>query len=149
VDAIIVNRIYPKESMSGYFHQWMKNQEEALKDIGESFAGVPIFYLELLKHELRTIDRLTSVASTLYGEYNPEEILFRETIFSTDREGDAEIFRISLPFFELKDMELLQKGDELTLIIKNERRSFILPAKLKNKEVQGAKYEDGLLKLSF
>ncbi|MDF2908783.1 MAG: arsA1 [Herbinix sp.] len=149
VDAIIVNRIYPKESMSGYFHQWMKNQEEALKDIGESFAGVPIFYLELLKHELRTIDRLTSVASTLYGEYNPEEILFRETIFSTDREGDVEIFRISLPFFELKDMELLQKGDELTLIIKNERRSFILPAKLKNKEVQGAKYEDGVLKLSF
>lgn len=149
VDAIIVNKIYPKESMSGYFYPWMKNQEEALKDISESFAGVPIFYLELLKHELRTIERLTSVASDLYGEHNPEEILFKGTIFSTDREGETEVFRISLPFFELKDMELLQKGDELTLIIKNERRRFILPAKLKNKEVQGAKYEDGVLKLSF
>jgi arsenite-transporting ATPase len=135
--------------MSGYFHQWMKNQEEALKDIRESFAGVPIFYLELLKHELRTIDRLTDVASTLYGEYNPEDILFKETIFTVEHEGDTEVFKISLPFFELKDMDLLQKGDELTLIIKNERRSIILPAKLKNKEVQGAKYEDGVLKLSF
>ncbi len=149
VDAIIINRIYPKESMSGYFHQWMKNQEEALKDIRESFAGVPIFYLELLKHELRTINRLTVVASTLYGEYNPEDILFKETIFTVEQEGDTEVFKISLPFFELKDMDLLQKGDELTLIIKNERRSFILPAKLKNKEVQGAKYEEGLLKLNF
>ncbi len=149
VDAIIVNKIYPKESMSGYFHQWMKNQEEALKDIRESFTGVPIFCLELLKHELRTIDRLTDVASTLYGGYHPEEILFQDTIFSMEREGESEVFKISLPFFELKDMDLVQKGDELTLTIKNERRSFILPAKFKNKEIQGAKYEEGVLKLSF
>ena len=65
VDAIIVNKVYPKESMSGYFHQWMKNQEEALIDIRESFAGIPVFYLELLKHELRTVDRLTEVAATI------------------------------------------------------------------------------------
>ncbi|MDF2484474.1 MAG: arsA1 [Herbinix sp.] len=149
VDAIIVNRIYPKESMSGYFHQWMKNQEEALEDIKESFAGVPIFYLELLKHELRTIDRLSKVAIDLYGECKPEAILYRETIFRTVKEGDKEIFVISLPFFELKDMELLQKGDELTLIIKNERRRFILPGKLKDREIQSAKYEEGVLKLSF
>ncbi len=149
VDAIIVNKVYPKESLSGYFSPWMKNQEEALEDISESFAGIPIFYLELLRHELRTLECLTAVASDLYGKYNPEEILFKETIFSTGREGDVEVFKISLPFFELKDLELLQKGDELTLIIKNERRRFILPSKLKKKEVQGAKYENGILKLSF
>jgi arsenite-transporting ATPase len=46
-------------------------------------------------------------------------------------------------------MELTQKGDELLLVIKNERRRFILPNKLKSKEIIGAKYEDGVLKLSF
>jgi arsenite-transporting ATPase len=149
VDAIIVNRIYPQESLSGYFHQWINNQEEALKDIRESFAGIPIFYLELLKQELRTIKRLNKAAETLYESTKPEEIMFQDKIFTTEKSGDGELFKISLPFFDLKDMELTQKGDELTLIIKNERRSFILPAKLKNKEIQGAKYEDGMLKLTF
>jgi len=137
------------ESLSGYFHQWIKNQEEALADIKESFVGIPVFYLELLKHELRTIDRLKSVSGSLYGDVNPEAILFKDTIFTTEKSGDQELFKIALPFFELKDMELMQKGDELTLVIKNERRKFILPNKLKNKEVQSAKYEDGFLKLIF
>ena len=149
VDAVIVNKIYPGEAMTGYFHPWMKKQEEALTDIRESFAGVPIFYLELFKSELRTISRLTEVASDLYGEADPEEVFFVGTVFSVEKEGETDWFNISLPFFELKDMELLQKGDELTLTIKNERRKFILPSKLKSREVQGAKYENGVLKLRF
>jgi arsenite-transporting ATPase len=149
VDAIVVNKIYPKESLTGYFHKWIQNQEEALNDIKESFAGVPIFYLELLQQELRTIDRLKGVASSLYGDRNPEDILFCNVVFSVEKELDKDIFKIALPFLELKDMDLSQKGDELTLIIKNERRKFTLPNKLKNKEIESAKYENGMLKLIF
>jgi arsenite-transporting ATPase len=149
VDAIIVNRIYPQESLTGYFHQWIKSQEEALKDITESFADIPVFHLELQKQELRTIEKLRKVADLLYKDMDPEQIFFHDVIFTTEKTGEKEIFKISLPFFELKDMDLSQKGDELTLIIKNERRKFILPPKLKNREVRSAKYEDGMLKLTF
>lgn len=149
VDAIIVNKIYPGESLTGYFHPWMKNQEEALEDIKESFSGVPIFYLELLRHELRTIARLKEVADALYHGEKPDEIMFKSKIFETEKVGDQELFHIFLPFFEQKDMELSQKGDELILVIKNEKRKFILPNKLKNKEIKSAKYEDGMLKLVF
>jgi arsenite-transporting ATPase len=149
VDAIIVNRIYPQESLSGYFHQWVYSQEEALKDIRESFTGIPVFYLELQKQELRGLDTLEEAAGLLYGDTGPERILFQDVVFTIEKAGEKELFNIALPFFELKDMELSQKGDELTLIIRNERRKFILPGKLKNKEVQSAKYEEGLLKLTF
>lgn len=149
VDAIIINKIYPKETLSGYFHQWIYNQEEALKDTKESFAGIPIFYLELQKQELRTIDRLQVVSEIIYNDTNPEEILFKENIFTLEKKNEKDLFIIAIPFFELKDMELTQKGEELTLVIKNERRKFILPHKLKNKEVLSAKYEDGKLVLSF
>ena len=149
VDAIIVNKIYPKESLPGYFHKWIKNQEEALEDIKVSFAGVPIFRLELLRHEIRTIERLKGVSNNLYGEIIPEDVLFRDTIFTTEKIGDKDIFRIALPFFDLKDMELTQKGDELTLVIKNERRKFMLPNKLKSKEIKSAKYENGKLNIIF
>lgn len=149
VDAIIVNKIYPEEALSGYFQRWIINQEEALKDIKESFGEIPIFYMELLKQELRTIDRLKKVSNIIYGDTDPVDILFRNTIFSTGIEDGIEVFRIVLPFFELKDLELMQKGVEITLIIKNERRTFILPNKLKSREIQGAKYEEGMLKLLF
>lgn len=149
VDAIIVNKIYPMEALSGYFHKWLGNQEEAIKDISESFTGLPIFRLELQKLELRTVSRLRKVADNLYGDVEPMDILFRNTIFFTKKEGGRDIYVISLPFFELKDMELTQKGDEITLTIKNEHRKFLLPNKLSNREVQGAKYEEGFLKLFF
>ncbi len=149
VDAIIVNKVYPKEALAGYFTPWIKNQEEGLMDIRESFSDIPIFCLELLRHELRTIERLKHVSTKLYGEKNPEEVLFHNKIFSIEREGAKEIFKIVLPFFDLKDMELTQKGEELLLVIKNERRKFILPNRLRNKEICSAKYEDGVLKLTF
>lgn len=149
VDAIIVNKIYPEESLSGYFDKWIVNQEEALHDIRDSFSGIPIFYLELLKNELRTLNRLNMVADKLYDNINPEEILFKDTIFSIMKIGDDECFSISIPFFEKKDMEIFQKSDELILIIKNEQRKFILPKKLMDKEIKSAKYEDGKLKIIF
>ncbi len=149
VDAIIVNKVYPAESLSGYFQKWIQNQEESLKDINESFSGIPIFHLELLKNELRTLERLQSVAEKLYGNTRPEDILFKDIIFSVKKIGEDECFSIAIPFFEINDMEILQKGDELTLIIKNERRKFILPNKLKNKEIKRAKYEEGKLNIVF
>lgn len=149
VDAIIVNKVYPEESMSGYFHQWISSQEEALKDIMESFIGIPIFYMQLLKYELRTIQRLKDASDSLYGDHNPIDILFNGQIFTIDESDENGQFQISLPFFELKDMELTQKGDELTLTIKNEKRRFTMPGKYKNKDIKGAKYENGKLKLRF
>ena len=149
VDAIIVNKVYPEESMSGYFHQWISSQEEALKDIKESFIGIPIFYMQLLKYELRTIQRLKDASDSLYGDHNPIDILFNGQIFTIDESDENGQFQISLPFFELKDMELTQKGDELTLTIKNEKRRFTMPGKYKNKDIKGAKYENGKLKLRF
>jgi arsenite-activated ATPase ArsA len=149
IDAIIVNRIYPKESLSGYFQKWIKNQEDTLEDIKESFTGIPVFYLELQKNELRTIERLSMAAKVLYGDIDPVNILFQQVLFSSEKLEGRDIFQIALPFFELKDMDLTQKGDEITLVIKNERRKFILPNKLKNKDIKSAKYEGGLLKLEF
>lgn len=149
VDAIIVNKIYPEESLSGYFEKWIQNQKEAIQDIKESFFGVPIFQLELLKNELRTLERLQAVAHKLYADKSPEDILYKDTIFSLSKEEGYECFSIKLPFFDVKDMDLLQKGEELIIIIQNERRRLVLPSKIKNKEIMSAKYKDGNLNILF
>lgn len=61
VDAIIVNKIYPKEAMEGYFSKWIKMQDEGLKEIEEGFSEVPRYYLKLQKSEIRNIEVLKKV----------------------------------------------------------------------------------------
>lgn len=155
VDGIIVNKIYPKRSLHGYFSKWIENQDKSLQDIKESFGGIPVFYMEFLRNELRSIPRLKGAAEQIYQDENPEKVFIKETIFSLDREIEDETrdavywLRITLPFLEKSEMELFQKGEELTLIMKNERRSFVLPSRLHGFEVYGAKHEEGRLNIMF
>ncbi len=149
VDAIIVNKIYPRESLSGYFHKWIENQENSLRDIEDSFAGIPIMHMELLKHELHTPERLEAAAEMIYKDINPMDVLFQGKIFTLDEQEGVYWFRIKLPFLDKKDLDLLQKGDELFINIQNQYRSFVLPAKLKGKSITGAKYENGILNILF
>jgi arsenite-transporting ATPase len=68
VDAVYVNRIYPKEALSGSFAGWDSMQEKSLARIKESFPLQKQFYLPLQDKELRGIPVLESVAEQLYGE---------------------------------------------------------------------------------
>ena len=149
VDAIIVNKIYPTNSMVGDFSKWEQNQKDAIKDIDESFKSIPKFCLELQHKELRTVTELRQVAKLLYAETDPEKVLFDENIFEIAHEGEEECFSIRLPFLQMDEVELYQKDEELIIIIKNERRKFLLPAKLRNKEIKKAKYIDGRLMIFF
>lgn len=149
VDAVIINKIYPEESMQGYFHIWILNQEKGLQEIKESFYMVPLFQLELLSKELRTVEHLRGAARQIFGDIDPSTVLFREQIFEIVSEEGKHIMKINLPYFDKEDMDMMQKGDELAIIIKNERRRFVLPDKLKSKDITGAQYVDGWLNVVF
>lgn len=149
VDAIIVNRVFPADALSGYFNRWEALQENSLLDIAASFPGLPIFPLELQSGELRTLPELWKAGELLYGESNPSEIFFRDTIFDIKKEGDTWLYRVHMPFAEKEELQLSQSGDELSITVKNERRNFSLPLQLHGLEITKAKYEDGVLCITF
>ncbi len=149
VDGIIINRIFPEASLCGYFEKWTEIQKNSIKDITDSFKGIPVFKLELLSHELRKLEVLNTVAQQLYNETDPERVLFDEKIFSVDKDRKGYILAINMPFVDKKELKLSQKGDEITITIKNERRCLVLPSKLQSLEITGAKYEDGRLNIHF
>jgi arsenite-transporting ATPase len=149
VDAIIVNRIYPGKALEGYFNKWVELQKEGLTEIEESFHGIPIFKLELQKQELKSLPILKEVAQTLYQDQDPTSVFSLEKIFTVNKSEEGYNMEINLPFAEKEEMDLNQKGGEIILSIKNERRRFLLPDVLKNKEVRSAKYEDGKLRIKF
>lgn len=149
VDAIIVNKVYPRKALDGYFSKWISLQEEGLKDIKESFGQIPVFTLGLLNSELKSLDTLVKVSELIYGKSNPIEVLFQDRIFEVKEEQGQYVLTLNLPFATKEQFELSQKGDELLLQINNERRCFTLPDVIKGKEVESASYEEGWLNIRF
>jgi arsenite-transporting ATPase len=149
VDGIIVNRIFSEDSLKGYFEKWANIQKESLQDIYDSFKGIPIFKLDLLSTELRTYETLEEVGDKIFGKFNPANVLFRDKIFNIEKGTEGYIFSINMPFLDKNDLKLSQKAEEITISIKNERRSFVLPSKLQGKEISGAKYNEGRLNIYF
>ena len=147
VDAIIVNHIYPAKAMEGYFNKWIKLQEEAIQDIKESFSEVPRFYVELQQRELRTLDVLGKVGDGIYGETNPDDVLFKKEIYSIDNEKNC--LKIYLPFADKGELRLEQDKNELIVGVKNESRKFPIPSEFTKRDIVGAKFEEGYLNILF
>ena len=147
VDAIIVNHIYPAKAMEGYFNKWIKLQEEAIQDIKESFSEVPRFYVELQQQELRTLDVLGKVGDGIYGETNPDDVLFKKEIYSIDNEKNC--LKIYLPFADKGELRLEQDKNELIVGVKNESRKFPIPSEFTKRDIVGAKFEEGYLNILF
>ncbi|BCZ48194.1 arsenic-transporting ATPase [Clostridium gelidum] len=149
VDGIIINKIFPQESLKGYFERWEKIQKESIQDINDSFKGIPIFKLELMDNELRKYEMLQKVANEIYREVKPEDVLYKDKIFTVKKHENGYKLSINMPFVDKNELNLSQNGDEITISIKNERRSLVLPTKLQSKEITSAKYEKDKLNIYF
>lgn len=149
VDAVIVNRIYPKRAMEGYFSKWMELQKEGCERIAESFSEVPRFELELQPEEVRGLDSLKKIGKELFDSRDISAVLFREDIYLVEQLGDEVILHILLPFAEREELDLRQKDDELILCVKNEIRRFPLPVEARKKEIAGAKRKERYLDIIF
>ncbi|WMJ90278.1 ArsA family ATPase [Anaerocolumna sp. MB42-C2] len=150
VDAIIVNRIYPKEAMEGYFSKWVLMQQDRLEEINQSFSEVPKLRLPLLSKELRTLEVLKEAGEILFEEVDPLKVLFSKEIYQVKRlEEDKVSLRILLPFAEKESLDLRQEAQEIILAIKNEVRRFPIPSEVNDKEITSAKFEDGYLNIMF
>ncbi|MCD2348045.1 ArsA family ATPase [Clostridium guangxiense] len=149
VDAVIINKVFSKEGASGYFEKWLNIQNESIADICESFSPIPVFKVELMNSEVREYEKLLYLGSRIYNDSNPSDILFEGKIFEIEKCDDGYDFSISIPFIDKKDLDLYQRGDELSVSIKNEKRNFVLPQKLHSKEIASASYKDGKLIIHF
>lgn len=149
VDAIIINKIFPEESLEGYFNPWKEIQKESIKEIYEGFKGIPIFKVNLMEDELRCYNNLIKAGNEIYNEVNPEDILFTGSIFKIKKCNEGYNLSINMPFVDKSELDLCQEGDEIHISIKNEKRSFMLPKSLLSKEIVTAKYENDNLNILF
>lgn len=149
VDALIVNKVYPQEALSGYFSRWKQLQEEGLADIKESFSDIPVFLVPLFPREIRTVPILQMVAEEIFSGTDASLVLFDQKIFDVGKDEGGSYMTLFLAFADKSDLAVEQTEDGFSVGIRNEHRKFTIPDSLKGKDISGAKYEGGVLKIRF
>ncbi len=148
VDAVVVNRILPKLK-KGFGKRWRTIQEKYIKEVEENFYPIPVLKAIHFDREIVGIRRLRRFGRLVYGDKKPEEVLFKENPIEIGQEGEFFVLKLRIPFVPKGDIDAIVRGDELTVKLRNFKRTFILPRALYEKELVEAKYEDGLLKFLF
>ena len=148
-DAVICNRLIPKDADGSYWERWKESQAEYLNLIKERFSPLPILKVPLLKNEVVGIKALEEIGHHLYGEDDPTRILFEGKAMSIDREDTGYVLTLPLPFVTKGDVSLMRSGDELVATIGSQRHNILLPQILLTCELQGAKLNDGQLQIRF
>ena len=65
------------------------------------------------------------------------------------RHSGSNNYKIYLPFAEKEDLRLEQDKNELVVGVRNESRKFPIPSEFAEKEIAGAKFEEGYLNIQF
>jgi arsenite-transporting ATPase len=157
VDAVVCNRVFPRDLEDHYFDVWKKAQAANLELVQECFHPLPIFEVPLFDQEVTGTSMLRRMADTVFGANpvrgglgDPTSKFYvgkPQDIFR--RNGDY-VLSIPLPLVEREDVHLHRSVfDELIVRIGNWKRNLVLPTGLAKLDVSGAKYEGDRLNILF
>jgi arsenite-transporting ATPase len=149
VDAVIANRLLPDTITDPWFKAWKETHAEHLAAIEEGFDPLPVIRAELAAEELVGADRLRRFADSMYGDSEPDAILFEDEPMQLQRQGDTHLLRLRLPFADRDDLELGRRDDELLVRVGPYRRAMILPDSLRRRTVAGATMVGEWLEVKF
>ena len=149
VDALYMNRLYPKEVMEGYFEGWEDTQTNNIKLAKESFERQKIFKLELQSEEIHGLDSLKKISNLLYKDVNPADIFCQSDSFEMEDINGTRILIINLPFAKSDTITVTKDKYDIIISLLNETRRFHLPDKLKTRKITEYSYKDGQLRISM
>jgi arsenite/tail-anchored protein-transporting ATPase len=157
VDAVICNRVFPKELVDSYFDIWKNAQSENLELIREAFHPLPIFEVPFFPQEVTGVEMLLRMAQTIFGAVgerggagDPTNHYYTGKPQEIFRQDGHYVLSIPLPLVEREHVNLHRSVfDELIVRIGNWKRNISLPMGLAKLEIDGAKYVDDRLNIFF
>ena len=149
VDAVVVNRILPRAVRDGFFKAWRESQERYLADVESYFAPVPIWHVELARHEMVGRRDLAQLARKVFKDRDPAAVFSSEKAFEFSKRDGRYVLSIRAPFIGSGEIDLLKNDDELILRIGSWRRFVTLPRRVAPLEPSEATLEDGYLRVVF
>ena len=148
-DAVVCNRLLPKEVADSYFSRWRTAQRKYQRQIEEAFSPLPVLTAPLLEHEVVGTDGLRELAQRLFGDDDPTRIYYPAVAQEvTSRDGEY-VLSLGMPFVEREEISLSQRGDELSIRVGNYKRQVLLPRALAGRRAVSAKMDGDRLTIGF
>ncbi|MCQ2079531.1 MAG: ArsA family ATPase [archaeon] len=151
VECLVINKVIPSDADGEFMRQKLVEQEGYMQMIRESFDQLKVLTAQMLKTEMRGVEKLTLLGDMLFGDSDPIETYSDESpmSFQTLSDGTDQL-KIKMPFIEQDQIELY-KGQENTLVLQvgSQRRTVSLPMTLAGAELLGAEFGDQCLFVRF
>jgi len=148
-DAIIVNRVLPAEVGDGYLAEWRQIQARYDEEIQAAFSPLPIMRVPMMKTEVVGLPMLALVAEAAFGQTDPGAILFEGRVEEVRKEEGGFVLDLAVGFASKAEINLTQRGDELTVQVGWYKRKVVLPRTLMGRPVLGAKFAGQRLRIRF
>jgi arsenite-transporting ATPase len=147
-DAVLVNRIMPASAGHGYFSRWVEREREEMAAIERSFP-VPILRVSLRPQEVIGTTALEALALDLFGEQDPAARFATGRPIRIRRVGDRTRMEIELPGVTKEEIDVVAKGADLHLRVRDGRRSISLPETLAGRPIEKLRLRGGVLEIFF
>lgn len=147
-DAVLVNRVMPESVGAGYFSRWLERERQELAIIDESFP-VPIKRVSLRKAEVIGVEALEELAVDLFGDVDPAALLAEGRPIRIRRGGGRTRLEIDLPGITKEEVDVMLKGSDLHLRVRDGRRSISLPDSLSGRSIERVRLHASVLEILF
>ncbi len=147
-DLVVANRVLPDE-VGDYFRGWYEAQQRYGPLVDKMFHPIPVRKAPFFDREMVGVTRLRELAVTLYGDADPTAFFYRGRPYSVARDGTGYVVSVELPFTDKDSINLSRHGDELVIDLGTWRRTLVLPRILVDVPTDGARFEEGTLKIRF
>jgi arsenite-transporting ATPase len=149
-DLVVCNRMIPSAVKDGYFAHWVDIQAKYHQFVEESFTPLPILDVPWFSDEVVGVDMLRRMGEALYDGVDPATVMYRGHSQEVVKVDGTYQLRLPLPFVEKSAIKLTRSmSDELIVHIGNWKRNIALPRVLAGLPVEGARYEEKDLVVSF
>lgn len=151
VEALVINKVIPDDADGEFMKTKLEEQKGYMEMIHEAFDPLKILSANMLRTEMRGVEKLELLGDMLFGDSDPIDVYSSESpmSFSTTDDG-VDMLKIKMPFVQ-QDQIGLFKGQENTIILTvgSQRRTVSLPMTLADAELIGAEFGDECLYVKF
>ncbi len=147
-DAVIVNRVMPEAAAGGYFSRWVDREREELARIEADFP-VPIRRIALRGEEVIGVPALTRLGVEIFGAADAAAPLAKSRPLRVRRAAGRTRLEIDLPGVTKEEIEVVVKGNELHLRVRDARRAMALPDSLVGRPVERVRLRPPVLEIGF
>jgi len=152
VEAVVVNRVIPQEAVveGGFLTDKIKEQDGYMEEIHSVFDPLEMKTCNLMRTELRGLDKLNLMADMIFGEEDPSEVYSSESPMEFTTVDGIDRLIMKMPFVEKAEVELFRIDASVIMVhVGSQKRNIQLPDTLIHAEVIGAEFKDGKLIIKF